>query len=179
VGPGRGRLPGRQFPGGLGRVERQVPRHHPPTGRATRAGGGRGLPPHRLERPLRDGRPAPVRLGQLRHRPRRLHPRGPGLVRGHTTWPTARTIATAATTTARGTAASRADPRPQIVASARQMHLPGFPLPVPGHPDAAGRHEIGRTQRGNNAPTAGTASCRGSRGRPPRPAVASSTSRAA
>ena len=55
---GRGRLPGRQLPGRLGGVERRVPRHRPPLLEGRRGPGGRArLPPHGLQRPLRDGRP--------------------------------------------------------------------------------------------------------------------------
>ena len=56
-------------------------------------------------------RPAPVGLGQLRHRPRRLHAARPGRpTSASTTRPTARATATAPTTTGPGTAASRARP---------------------------------------------------------------------
>jgi hypothetical protein len=52
-----------------------------------------------------------VRLGELHHRPRRLHAARPRLLqRTSTTRPTRRATATAPTTTARGTAASRGDP---------------------------------------------------------------------
>ena len=59
LGPRRGRLPGRQLPARLGRVERQVPRHAcAPTGRATAACIGEfAPPPHRLDRSLRAQRP--------------------------------------------------------------------------------------------------------------------------
>ena len=45
-----------------------------------RDAGGVRLPADRLDRPLPGRRPAPARLDQLRHRPRRLHPARPGLV---------------------------------------------------------------------------------------------------
>ena len=73
VGRRRGRLPGRQLPRPLDRVERDVPRHdarllaRPDRRRRVRAA------VHGLERPLPVGRPAPVRLDQLHHLPRRLH----------------------------------------------------------------------------------------------------------
>ena len=41
----------------------------------------RGVPAGRLVRPVRRRRPLAVRLGQLRHRPRRLHPARPGVLR--------------------------------------------------------------------------------------------------
>ena len=64
---------------------------------------------HRLGRPLRRHAAAAPRLGQPRHRPRRVHPARPRLLRrASTTRPTARATATAPTTTGRGTAASRA-----------------------------------------------------------------------
>ena len=75
VGPRRRRLPGRQFPGRLGRVERQVPRHDArATGRATAALIGDFA--RRLtgsSRSLRAQRPPPARQHQLHHRARRLH----------------------------------------------------------------------------------------------------------
>ena len=40
-----------------------------------------GLPAVRVERPVRVGRPAALRLGQLRDRARRFHPARPGVVR--------------------------------------------------------------------------------------------------
>ena len=52
--------------------------------------------------PVRRRRPLAVRLGQLRHRPRRLHAARPGRpTTASTTRPTARTTATAPTTTGR------------------------------------------------------------------------------
>ena len=73
VGRRRGRLPGRQLPRPLDRVERDVPRHdarllaRPDRRRRLRAA------VHGLERPLPVRRPAPVRVDQLHHLPRRLH----------------------------------------------------------------------------------------------------------
>ena len=74
LGPRRRRLPGRQLPGRLGRVERQVPRHDaaPLEGRRRHDRRARAAP-HRLERPLRPQQPAALREHQLRHRARRLH----------------------------------------------------------------------------------------------------------
>ena len=101
VGPGR--LPGRQLPAAVDRVERQVPRHRPRL-LAGRIGDARRvrLAVHRIGRPLRARRPAPGRLDQLRHRPRRLHaaPTSSRTTRSTTT-PTARTTTTASRTTVR------------------------------------------------------------------------------
>ena len=73
VGRRRGRLPGRQLPGALDGVERDVPRHDA----RLLAGRGRGRRVrqalHRLERPLPARRPQAVRLDQLHHRARRVH----------------------------------------------------------------------------------------------------------
>ena len=75
VGRRRGRLPGRQVPAAVDGVERQVPRHRPRllVRRARRRPRPR-LPADRLVRPVPRRRPPAVRLHQLRHRPRRLHP---------------------------------------------------------------------------------------------------------
>ena len=105
------RLPGRELPDPLVRVERHVPRHDARL--LARAHGGRRVRAavHRLERPVPGGRPPPVRLDQLRHLPRRLHARATSSpTTASTTRRTSRTTATARTTTARGTAASRARP---------------------------------------------------------------------
>ena len=113
VGSRPQRLPGRQLPARLGRVERPLPRHHAlASGRATRASCRRfAAGPARLRRPLRPSRPQAVGERQLRHRPRRLHPRRPvvlqrqaqrGQRRGQPRRPQ--------TTTAAGTAASRGRP---------------------------------------------------------------------
>ena len=81
VGRRRGRLPGRQLPAAVDRVERQVPRRRPrllarpPVHRA-----GLRVPAHRVQRPVRDERAPPGRLDQLRHLPRRVHPDRPGLL---------------------------------------------------------------------------------------------------
>ncbi|CAA9345726.1 MAG: GH13_11 / GH13 / GH13_13 / GH13_10 / CBM 48 / GH13_37, partial [uncultured Nocardioidaceae bacterium] len=74
------RLPGRQLPAAVERVERQVPRH-----RARLLADGadaRGVrePARGLRRPLRALRPPPVRQHQLHHRARRLHPARPRLL---------------------------------------------------------------------------------------------------
>ena len=101
-----------RLPAAVDRVERPVPRHRPRllARRAARRARSR-LPALRLQRPLRLGRPPPVRLRQLHHRARRVHPARPGVATtASTTRPTARTTGTAPTTTAPGTAAPRARP---------------------------------------------------------------------
>ena len=79
VGRGPGRLPGRQLPGRLGRVERRVPRHRARDSGAATAGRLAELA-SRLSgsSDLYAGeRPAHLRERQLRHRARRLHPHRP------------------------------------------------------------------------------------------------------
>ena len=73
VGRRAGRLPGRQLPAAVDRVEREVPRHRPRL--LARRADARGVrqPARRLLRPLRAVGPPAVREHQLRHRPRRLH----------------------------------------------------------------------------------------------------------
>ena len=112
VGRRRGRLPGRQLPAAVDRVERQVPRHRARL-LARRAGLARRvrLPPHRLERPLRGRRPR-ARSRRSTSSPRTTASRcaTSSPTTRSTTRPTARTTATARATTARGTAASRGRP---------------------------------------------------------------------
>ena len=73
VGRRPGRLPGRELPGPVGRVERHVPRHDARL--LARAGERRAVrvAVHRVERPLPVRRARAVRVDQLRHRARRLH----------------------------------------------------------------------------------------------------------
>ena len=151
------RLPGRQLPSIVDGVERQVPRHRARL-LARRTGHPRRvrLPVHRLDRPLPGRRPPPVRVDQLHHRARRLHPARPGqLRRASTTRPTARTTATAPTTTGPGTAASKARPttRTSLELRARQSrNLLATLMLVPGRADDAARrrdrpHPAGQQQR--------------------------------
>ena len=64
------RLPGRQLPGGVGRVEREVPRLRAQVlARRPRPAAGARLPPVRLRRPLRDQRQEHLCVRQLRARP--------------------------------------------------------------------------------------------------------------
>ena len=81
VGRRRGRLPGRQLPAAVVGVERSLPRHHPRL-LARRAGdaGGVRLPLHRQLRSVPGRQPPPDGVGQLRHRPRRLHAARPRVV---------------------------------------------------------------------------------------------------
>ena len=81
VGRRRGRLPGRQLPRPVDRVERQVPRHRPRL--LARRGRHRRRvrqPDHRLVRPLPALGTSSVRQHQLRHRARRLHAQRPRLL---------------------------------------------------------------------------------------------------
>ena len=78
VGRRAGRLPGRELPGPLDRVERQVPRLRPTVlegGRRHRLGAGH--PAGRQQRPVPGRRPQAIRQHQLHHLPRRLHPARP------------------------------------------------------------------------------------------------------
>ena len=82
LGPRRGRLPGGQLPLAVDRVERQVPGHDARLlARRARDAAGVRLPVHRVLGPVPEQRPQPARLDQLRHRPRRLHAGGPGVLR--------------------------------------------------------------------------------------------------
>ena len=79
LGPRRGRLSGRQFPGRLGRMERPLPRHHARLLEGRRRPDRRVRPPpDRIQRPLRAQRPQALRQHQLHHRARRLHAARPG-----------------------------------------------------------------------------------------------------
>ena len=75
------RLPGGQLPRALDGVERPLPRRDARLlARAERRRGRVRLPPHRVERPVPERRPAAVRVDQLHHRARRLHAARPRLV---------------------------------------------------------------------------------------------------
>ena len=154
VGRRPGRLPGRQLPGAVDGVERHLPRRDARL--LARPGRHRRLrqPAHRLDRPLPVRRPPPVRVDQLRHRPRRLHARTTSSrTTRSTTRPTSRTTATAPTTTARGTAASRARPttrRSSRCAARQQRNFLATLLLSQGVPMLLGGDERQRSQGGNN-----------------------------
>ena len=82
VGRRRRRLPGRQLPAAVDRVERQVPRHRARllARRGRRRSASSPLGFTGSSRPLRALRPPADRLDQLRHRPRRLHAARPRLL---------------------------------------------------------------------------------------------------
>ena len=81
VGRRPGRLPGRQLPAAVDRVERQVPRHRPRLlARRGRQPRRVRLPADRVGRPLRAHRAPAGRVDQLRHRARRLHVARPGVL---------------------------------------------------------------------------------------------------
>ena len=68
------RLPRGRLPGALVGVERQVPRRRPPLLEGRPGARGRdGLPAHRLGRSVRGGGAEDLRVGELRHRARRVH----------------------------------------------------------------------------------------------------------
>ena len=113
------------------------------------------LPADRLIRPVRDQRPAPGRVDQLRHLPRRVHPGRPGELqrqaqRGQRRGQPGRhrrqpLLELRRRGPGRG-------PRGHRAARPAAAQLPGHPVPVAGHPDAAGRrrdrpHPGGQQQR--------------------------------
>ena len=113
-----------------------------------------GHPAGRVQRPVRRRRPLAVRLGQLRHRPRRLHRCATWCPTStSTTRPTARTTATAPTTTGPGTAASRARPTTRTILALRRRQAANLMATLclsNGVPMLTAGDERGRTQRGNN-----------------------------
>ncbi len=111
LGHRAGRLPGRQLPARLGRVERQVPRRRARLLARRAAGRQRHLAALRLRGHVQPRGAPPLGLRQPHHGARRLHAEGPRLLqRASTTRRTARTTTTAPPTTAPGTAAPRARP---------------------------------------------------------------------
>ncbi len=157
LGRGRGRLPGGQLPAAVERVERQVPRHGP--GLLARRAGDRArvrLPAVRLQRPVRDQRPPPRRLDQLRHLPRRLHAGRPGRpTTASTTRPTARAgrdgsddnrswnCGAEGPDQRPGRSAGPAGPAASATCWPRLFCSQGVPMLLAGD-------ELGRTQGGNN-----------------------------
>ena len=128
LGPGPGRLPGRQLPARLGRMERPLSRRHAQLVEGRRGRGGRcGAPAGRLAGSLRLVGQGAARQHQLHHRARWLHT--------CTTWspttrsttkPTARTTATATTTTCRGTAAPKGPPTTPEINALRERQKRNF-----------------------------------------------------
>ncbi len=154
VGRRAGRLPGRQLPTTVDRVERQVPGHRPRL-LARRAGqpGRVRHPDQRLRRPLPGRRPPAGGQHQLRHLPRRLHPGRPGRLqrqaqRGQRRGQPRRLVdnrswncGVEGPTDDRDVLALRARQRRNFLAT---LFL-SQGVPMLGHGD-----EMGRTQRGNN-----------------------------
>ena len=157
VGRRRRRLPGRQLPAAVDRVERQVPRHRPRL-LARRAVDARRvrLAAHRLVATSTSTTAARPFASASTSSPPTTASRCAtwSPTTRSTTRPTARTTTTARATTGRGTAASRAttdDPDDPGAARPAAAQLPG-------HAAALARacrcslhgDELGRTQRGNN-----------------------------
>ena len=119
--------------------------------------------------PVRSSRAPALGIAQLHHRARWLHAAGLGQLRpASTTRPTARTIATAPTTTQqqlgrRGSDRRRGDPRD---ARARQARDAGDAAVLARHADAAGRRRIRpHPAAATTTPTARTTRSPGSTGR--------------
>ena len=151
---GSGRLPGRQLPAAVSRVERQVPRRHPPLLEGRREPGLRGwLSAGRLGRPL-SGRPAPAAgQRQLHHRARRLHAARPGHLRqqaqrGQRRAQSGRRRRQPVLEPRR----RRRDRRPEIIAlrERQKRNMLATLFLSQGVPMLLGGDEMGRTQRGNN-----------------------------
>ena len=152
VGPGR--LPGRQLPGALGRVERPLPRHR-----------ARLLARRDLDRRLR-ARASPARAtstattAATRRRRSTSSPRTTASrcatssrTTRSTTRRTSRTTATAPTTTARwncGVEGPTDDPEVNALRARQQRNFLATLLLSQGVPMLLGGDEIGRTQGGNN-----------------------------
>ena len=148
------RLPGRQLPAAVDRVERQVPRHRPRL-LARRAVARRvRLAARRLVRPLRALRPparSPASTSSPPTTASRCATSSP--TTRSTTRPTARTTTTARATTAPGTTASRARPttrRSSTLRAREQRNFLATLLLSQGVPMLLHGDELGRTQDGNN-----------------------------
>ena len=134
------RLPGRQLPAPVDRVERRLPRHRPRLLARRALPRGVRLAPHRVLGPLRELRPPPLREHQLRHRPRRVHAARPrvlqreaqrGQRRGQQR---RREPQPLVEPRRRGPDGRPGDPRP---ARTRAAQLPGHACCSPGRADAA------------------------------------------
>ena len=124
---------------------------------------------HGLERPVRVGRAAAVRVDQLRDRARRLHARRPRLVQRQAQRGERRgQPRTGRTTTAPGTAAPRGRPttrRSIALRDAAAAELPDDAVPLAGRPDAARRRRVRTHARAaTTTPGARTTRSRGSTG---------------
>ena len=159
VGPRRGRLPGRQLPRRLDRVERQVPRH---ACAASGSGDGGAVSEfatrlRRQQRPLRAQRPPAVRQHQLHHRATTASRCTTwSATTRSTTRPTARTTATATNDNlswncgVEGPDRRPGDPRP---ARAAEAQPPGDAAALAGRADAPRRRRArpARSSGNNNA----------------------------
>ena len=101
------------------------------------------LPADRVQRPVRDQRPAAGRVGELRDLPRRLHARRPGQLQRQAQRGQRRAATpTAPTTTGPGTAAPRARPTTRRSPRCAPARCANFLVTLffsPGRADAAGR----------------------------------------
>ena len=150
VGPGGYQVG--NFPVGLGRVERQVPRLRAEVlARRPRTAPGARLPALRLQRPVRGERPQHVRVRQLRDGARRLHAAGPRDVRGEAQrGRTATRTRTGPTRTSPPTGASRARPTSPTIVEIRQRmkrNLIATLVFSQGVRMLLGGDEIGRSQQ--------------------------------
>jgi isoamylase len=155
VGPRRRRLPGRQLPRPLDRVERQVPRLRPQLLERGRRRRLRIRHAHvRQQRPLRVGRPPPAREHQLHHLPRRLLAARPRQLRRQAQRSQRRaTTATAPTATTVGTAAPKGRPTIRIsmsCASGRNATMLATLLLSQGVPMLLAGDERATRNNGNN-----------------------------
>ncbi len=116
--------------------------------------GRAGLPPHRLQRPLRVGRPPAVGQHQLRDRPRRLHAASTSsATTTSTTRPTARRTGTAPTTTLSWNCGVEGPTDDPAIIALRERQMRNFLATLflsQGVPMLLAGDEIGRTQQGNN-----------------------------
>ena len=158
-----------QLPAAVVGVERQVPRHRPRLLAPERGAHRRpGRAPDRQLRPLRGHRPPALRQHQLRHLPRRLHPRRPGLLqrqaqRGQRGGRSGRHRRQPVLELRR----RRADRRPGHPgpAPAAGAQLPGHPVPQPGRARCcSAATSSGAPRAATTTPTARTRRCPGTTG---------------
>ena len=173
VGRRTRRVPGRQVPGAVDGVEREIPRHGPRL-LARRAGiaGRVRLPLTGSADLYESGRPPSGRFDQLRHRARRLHA---GAISSpttrSTTTPTARTTRTASRTTGPGTVGVEGptdDDEVLRLRARQQRNFLATLLLSQGVPMLAHGDELGRTPAGQQQHLrARTPSCPGCTGPTP------------